>query len=359
MPVTLICSNGHNPDSTLAWRCDICGEPLEVIGLSEFDVNAINPDEWSLWRYDALLPVTKRFSLGEGMTSLVKTMLYGRNIDAKLEFLNPTGSYKDRGTVMLLNYLLSQGVTNVVEDSSGNAGASIAMYASAGGLTARVFVPANAPENKIRQISFGAEVIPVEGQRSDVTDACLSVLNASVVYASHAWNPYFILGQMTIAWELWEQNNRTAPEVILAPVGQGSVILGLYRGFKMLQDAGLIEQFPRLYGVQAAACDPIVRAFEQGSADAIAVEPTASRADGIMVANPVRGKAILEAIRASGGKALRVDEASIAAAQTTLATTGLFVEPTSATVAAALRELDDDAETVTLILTGHGLKAAS
>lgn len=359
MPATLICNNGHNPDSTLAWRCDICGEPLEVTGLDQFDTDAINRDEWSLWRYDALLPVNKLFSLGEGMTSLVNTKLYGRDIAAKLEFLNPTGSYKDRGTVMLLNYLLSQGVTNVVEDSSGNAGASIAMYASAGGLTARVFVPANAPENKIRQISFGAEVIRVEGSRADVTDACLSVLNASVVYASHAWNPYFVLGQMTIAWELWEQNNRTIPEAIIAPVGQGSVILGLYRGFVMLQEAGLIDQLPRLYGVQAAACDPVVRGFEQGTEAPIAVDPSPSIADGIMVGDPIRGKAILQAIRNSGGKALRVTEPEIRQAQMTLATCGLFVEPTSATVAAALRNLEDDAESVTLILTGHGLKAVN
>lgn len=354
----LICSACDAPAAPLDWRCVVCGFPLEVADVPAFDARKIAADDWSLWRYAHALPVGRRFSLGAGMTPLIETMLDGQPVRAKLEYLNPTGSYKDRGTETLLNYLLGQGARAVVEDSSGNAGASVALYAAAAGLTARVYVPESAPPGKKRAIRLAAEIVEVPGPRAATTAACLeAVARGEAVYASHAWHPHFIAGQMTAAWELWEQHGRRAPEAIVCPVGQGLLLLGLYRGFVALREAGVIDRLPRLFAVQAAAADPLVRGWESGAATPPAIMPGATVADGIVIGQPVRGAALLAALRATNGAALRVDEAAILSAQRALIARGLYCEPTSAVTAAALPQIRPlHGGEVVLMLTGHGLK---
>ena len=268
-PITLVCSACGQVAAPTAWRCTACGGVLEIEGLPPFDTDAIRTHEWSLWRYGAMLPASRRFSLGEGMTPLVPVHT-GNGVPflAKLEYLNPTSSYKDRGTAVMLNTLLSYEVEAVIEDLSGNAGASIAAYAAGIGMQARIFVPAAAPPAKKGMIArFGAEVVEVGGTRADVS-AAVEQAAAETVYASHAWNSLFIAGQMTCAWEIWEQMSRRAPAAVVCPIGQGLLFLGLYRGFKALLDAGLIDRMPRLFGAQSAAYDPIVRAVESGAEDA-------------------------------------------------------------------------------------------
>ncbi|MFC1961240.1 pyridoxal-phosphate dependent enzyme [Chloroflexota bacterium] len=359
---TLFCPACNQTADPLDWRCPTCAGPLELTDLPPFDAAAIRDHEWSMWRYAAMLPTLRRFSLGEGMTPLVPTAVGDHQFLAKLDYLLPTSSYKDRGVALTLNYLLDQGVAEIVEDSSGNAGASTAAYAGGIGLKARIFVPATAPANKKQQIShFGAELVEVEGSRADVTTACENAARTAT-YASHAWNPYFVAGQMTCAWEIWEQMGRRAPEAIAVPCGQGGLLLGLYEGFKKLLEAELIKQLPRLYAVQSDAYDGIVRAWEAGADEPESARNGDTIADGIRITKPVRGRAILTAIRESDGAALRVKDHSIRAAQAALARHGLFVEPTSATPAAALEavqtHLGKKAEIV-VPLTGSGLKATT
>jgi threonine synthase len=353
----LACDTCNHPAQPLDWRCIRCGGTLTITNLPTFDASAIIPDDWSLWRYAAMLPVSRRFSLGEGMTPLVKVEWPGQGFLAKLEYLNPTGSYKDRGTVTLVNHLLHQGITEVVEDSSGNAGASLAMYAGATGIHARIFVPASAPEGKKRLIAFNAELVEVPGPRSAPTEACHAAARETV-YASHAWSPFFVAGQMTAAWEVWEQLGRRAPGAILCPVGHGGLFLGFARGFKALLDAGLIERLPALIAVQSAACDPVVRAWENGWDEPETTAQNATVADGIVVALPSRGREILAAIRASGGAAARVDDAAILRARDMLTKRGLLVEPTSAVPAAVLEHLNVHPDgDIIVALTGSGLKS--
>lgn len=351
----LICSFCGQQAGAMDWRCPYDGHPLEIAELPAFDVGRINADDWSVWRYGAMLPVVRRVSLGEGGTPLAETVIDDVRFHAKLEYLNPTGSYKDRGTVTLLNYLLAQGVTEVIEDSSGNAGASLAAYAAAADITARIYTPENAPAGKKRLIaSFGAQLVEIPGPRAATTQAILDVAKR-IPYATHAWNPYFGLGQMTAAWEVWEQMGRRAPDAVVIPVGQGGLFLGFARGFKALLDAGLIERLPRLYAVQSAACDPIVRAWEQGRESSAAVTQSPTVADGIVITQPVRSRAVLAAIYESEGGALRVEDADILAAKTALHQRGLIVEPTSAVPVAALLRVRI-AGTVVVPLTGSGLK---
>ncbi|GAB4575501.1 MAG: threonine synthase [Anaerolineae bacterium] len=359
---TLICETCGEPAPPLAWRCASCGGTLWLDALPAFDAEAIRTNEWSLWRYGAMLPITRRFSLGEGLTPLVPVNPGGVPFLAKLEYLNPTGSYKDRGVSVMMNYLLHHHAESVVEDSSGNAGASVAAYAGGIGLNCRIFVPAGAPEGKTRQIAqYGAEVVAVGGPRHAVTEACEQAAE-NAVYASHAWNPYFIAGQMTIAWETWEQMARRAPEAVVCPVGQGGLLLGWYYGYRALLAARAISHMPRLFAVQTEACAPIVDAWENGEETVTRrIEPGETIADGIRIGQPLRSRQILRALRETDGAAFRVDDLSIQAAQTALGKGGLYVEPTSAAAVAALPAVHahlGKLSEIVVPLTGSGLKAS-
>jgi threonine synthase len=337
----------------LDWQ--LAGQALEIANLPPFDAALIDMSEWSLWRYGAMLPVKRHFSLGEGMTPLVVTEIDGIRFHAKLEYLNPTGSFKDRGMAVLVNHLLGHAVSEVIEDSSGNAGAALAAYCAAAGIQARIFVPANAPEGKKRLIAaFGAEIVEIPGPRAATTEACRQAAQQSV-YASHAWSPFFVAGQMSCAWEIWEQMG--LPEAVLCPVGQGGLLLGIARGFRALHAAGLIDRLPRLYAVQAAGCDPIVQAWERDLSEPVSLTPQPSVADGIAVTAAVRGREVLAVLRETGGGALRVDDEAVLKAQRQLHQHGLLAEATSAVPVAALAQLHDQFERIVLPLTGNSLKS--
>ncbi len=340
----------------LDWRCGECGGSLDLVNLPAFDPSAIDSGDFSLWRYRAMLPVERRFSLGEGLTPLVSAELDGIHFYAKLEYLNPTGSFKDRGTTTVLNHLAAHGATEVIDNSSGNAGASLAAYASSAGMSATVFVPAaTAVESKKRLIrSFGGAIIESHDYLAEVYAAA-----EETTYASHAWSPYFVLGQQTAAWETWEQLGRRAPAAVATPVGHGGLFLGFYRGFKALYAAGFIERVPRMIAVQSAGVDPVVRGWETQSESPPQIEPGSSVADGILVDTPVRGEQILRALYDTEGFALRVEDPAIEAAQQRMQARGFMIEATSAVTAAALtrirERIGDEAELV-IAFTGSGLK---
>lgn len=349
------------PFETRRWRGD-SGAPLELAGLPAFDPALIRQDVWSLWRYQAFLPLpdgAAPVSLGEGMTPLVPLTVDGRSVHFKLEFMAPTGSYKDRGVTTLITGLRAIGVSDVLEDSSGNAGVAVAAYAAAGGLRARIFVPDYASPAKKAQVRvYGAELVEVPGGRAATTEAAIQAA-ATSVYASHAWHPLFTVGLRTAAWEIWESLGH-APDAVVLPAGQGGLLLGLFDGFVELQRAGLIGDLPKLYAVQAAAVAPLYAAWQAGAADVAAVPEGRSAAEGVLIRQPVRGRALLDAVRQSGGGVAVADEDAIQRARADLARRGLFVEPTSALALAGLRALSSEIPSdalVVLPLTGSGLKA--
>ena len=340
----------------LDWRCKACDGALELAALPAFDAARIEPDEFSLWRYGEMLPVERRFSLGEGMTPLARVELEAGSFHAKLEHLNPSGSFKDRGTAVMLNCLAAHGAREVIDNSSGNAGSSLAAYAGAAGLSATVFVPAaTAVASKKRLIRrFGGAIIESHDYLTDVYAAA-----ETATYASHAWNPWFVLGQQTAAWEIWEQLGRRAPVAVATPVGHGGLFLGCYRGFKALLEAGMIDKLPRMIAVQSAGVDPVVRGWEAGSKRPASIRPGFSVADGILVDQPVRGRQILSAIYKTDGFALRVDNEAILDAQRAMHRAGHIIEATSATPVAALPQIRGrigTAAELVIALTGSGLK---
>jgi threonine synthase len=235
------------------------------MGAPSFDPTRVDGRNYTLWRYQAALPVPDAatpVTLGEGWTPLVAAEWDGRPLHFKAEYLNPTGSFKDRGMAMVVTALKTMGVRDVVEDSSGNAGAALAAYAARAGLSAAIYVPAHASPVKQAQIAaYGAEVVPIPGPRAEATRAVHQAVEKGAVYASHVYSPFFSQGVKTLAFELWEQLGGRAPESIVVPVGHGSLLLGLYQGLRALLLAGLIERLPRLFGVQAQACAPLAGAW--------------------------------------------------------------------------------------------------
>lgn len=307
-------------------------------------------------------------TLGEGWTPLIEDVWQGTPVHWKMEALSPTGSYKDRGVSVLVNWLAALGAETLVDDSSGNAGASIACYAGRAGLDSTIYVPESAPDPKKAQVAiYGGELVEVPGPRSQCAIAAENATRGSreIAYASHAWHPAFVLGMMTLAWEIWEQSGHSVPDWVVCPVGNGGLLTGMWRGFQHLYNSGISQRLPHLLAVQAEPYTPLVNAYEERSSlDEAPILLETIIADGIAISQPVRGASVLEAVRQSGGVAVAVSDAEIVRAHGALARRGLFVEPTSATVAAALVKAQDDiagdasqgAPQVVAILTGHGLK---
>jgi threonine synthase len=357
------------PLSEARWRAD-SGHYLNLSpgpGLRRAD---IDPARRSVWRYARALPVevARAVSLGEGWTPLLPGEWHGAPVHYKLEFMMPTGSFKDRGTTVLVSHLKSLGVTRVLEDSSGNAGASLSAYAAAAGLACRILVPETASYPKIAQIAAcGADVVTIRGSRQEVAEAALRQTadpGDPIFYASHNWQPFFVEGTKTLAYELWEQSGFRAPDNLVVPLGYGSNVLGAERGFDELRRAGEIARRPRLFGVQAAHCAPYAAAFREGVEHLVPTPVRPTMAEGIATPRPTRVTEVLRAVRETGGTVVAVEEAEIVPALRDLARRGLYVEPTSAVAGAGLTRLLASGvirpqEHTVLVLTGSGLKASA
>ena len=321
-------------------------------------------------------------SIGESPTSLVPITLAGREYSCKLEFRQPSGSFKDRGAQMMVSALKHLGVSSVVEDSSGNAGAALATYAAAAGMECTIVIPKSARGPVVTQIGMtGARLLRVSGPRHRATERAQQMVG-ELYYASHIYNPLFYAGTARLADELISQG---IPDTIILPVGNGSLLLGLYHGFKRRGPV------PRLIASQLAGTDPIAREYrrqlgESAPAHDASPRPPEQRAaagplpvarrhprparsarlaaqiaPGIATSHPARQLEIVEASLESGGGAVSVGAAPVLAAQRKLAARGLYVESTSGVAVAAAETLDVAGrfgvnERVVIILTGSGLK---
>jgi threonine synthase len=340
------------------WRCE-CGGPLDFADRPLPQRERPDPGGFDtrdgLWSFAPFLPVERGPSLGEGMTPLVPAPTWDAGF--KLEYVSPTGSFKDRGATTTLGRAIACGADRVVEDSSGNAGAAIATYAARAGLDADIYVPASVKAAKLRAIErAGATPVRIEGDRAAVTEACLDVVEAGAGwYASHSWNPAFFEGTATLAYELALQRDWNPPDAVVMPLGHGTLFLGTYRGFRSLVDAGWIDSMPRLLGAQAAGYAPIASELHP------AADGENTVADGIQIRAPTRKRQLLDAIAETNGDAITVGEDAVRTELDRLHANGFYVEPTCAIAPAALaayRErgtLGPDADVV-VPLTGHGLK---
>ncbi len=350
---------------TIRYKCD-CGGALNL----RTSENLLPRDEISrrsgtLWRYREAIPVdddSSIVSLGEGMTPLRPFHDTASKHYLKLDFISPTGSYKDRGASVLISKLKELGMREVVEDSSGNAGAAIAAYCARAGIGCTIYCPASTSKGKLAQIgAYGASLKLIEGNRAATTEAVLEAAETTY-YASHNWNPFFLEGTKTVAYEIAEQLGWRAPDHVICPIGFGSVYLGLYIGFSELYAQGIVNNLPRLLGVQSAACSPIYKAYSRSGKIKRTSQTYETLAEGIAAEYPIRGEMIMDAQRGTDGTFTIVSEEEITSGIKILARRGVYVEPTSAVVVKAFDKFVEEGvigrdEVVVSILTGSGLKA--
>jgi threonine synthase len=359
----VVCTNCKYPypDQGVQYRCPKCGWVFDYKGELIFEKSKINSNFPGIWRYVSTFNLggqAPMISLGEGITPLVWVDAFDRKIAFKLEYSNPTGSFKDRGFATLVSFLKSRGVNSAVEDSSGNAGASFAAYAARSGIQARVFIPDSASGPKRKQIeAYGAEVTRIMGPRSNTSQAVKVEADKGEPYASHVYLPFNIPGYATLAYELCEQIGG-APGTIILPIGQGGLFLGLSRGLIALKNAGEINGIPKLLGVQAQSCAPIWAVYNYGATGLGLVDEGETLAEGVRVSTPVRGDAILKSVIELNGEIVTVSEEEIEIGYEKLASMGFFVEHTSAVIWKPIEKLIDNLEEpIVAILTGSGLKS--
>ncbi|ASJ08639.1 threonine synthase [Thermococcus siculi] len=269
----------------------------------------------------------------------------------KLEYLQPSGSFKDRGTYVTVAKLMEEGIHEVVLDSSGNAALSMALYSLPAGITAHIFVSYDVMLEKLSLLQrLGAVLNFVDGDRMAVHERAMEFAeNNGVTYVSHWLNPYFLEGTKTTAFEAYEQVG--VPDYLFAPVGSGTLFLGLWKGFKELQEMGEIDRLPTFVAVQASGYESLCER-----------SPIKNHlADGIAIPEPPRLGEMERVLDETGGRCVSVSEAETGEALSWLTRAGFLVEPTSAVVLAALWKLVDmgeipDGSKVLLPLTGSGLK---
>jgi threonine synthase len=350
------------PETGAPYRCQSCEGLYDYSSLRLLDPALINRSQPGIWRYRhtfSLPPDSEPVSLGEGNTPLVWVNIFGRRVALKCEYINPSGSFKDRGSSVIVSLLKSRGITNAIEDSSGNAGASYAAYAARAGMKAQIYIPECASGPKRRQITaYGAELITIAGSRSDVANAVMKKANEGLAYASHAYLPFNIPGYATTAYEIYEQLDEKMPGSVVLPVGQGGFLLGLAYGFKNLRIAThKYKHSPKMIGVQASGCAPLWELLSKGETGSGSNPPIKTLAEGVNVQNPVRASSLIKVVRASNGTIMQVEEEDILAGREALARMGFYVEPTSAIVWPALKEtIQDLPDPIVILLTGSGLK---
>jgi len=353
---------GQPSENLLNSKCSSCGQPLDVKPQIDFKQTKISKTRYDVWRYARFFPYVNEneiITLGEGWTPLVK---FSDNVYFKLENLNPTDSFKDRGSTVLisaLHKLIEKARGHLSEDSSGNAGASMAAYAARAGLRVKIYVPETVSGPKFNQIQFyGAEVSKVAGSRARVAEEAQKVEQGKF-YVGHILHPLFRDGIRSLAYEIAEQFNWNVPEHVYLPVSAGTLLLGVIAGFKHLRDSGVIDEIPNIVACQTEQVSPLYHRFRNLSY--APPEKIASVADALVSTNPPLLELMIERLKEVNGDAVMVSENEILGAFKELAKKGFFVEPSSAVAYAAYKKQLDDGKTpeddhATIILTGTGLK---
>ncbi len=306
----------------------------------KFSLEDIDRSEWSIFRYRKFMAIDddswKDVSMGEGMTPIVK---FNEDILLKMDYCMPTLSFKDRGAATLIAHAKAIGVENCVQDSSGNAGNSVAAYCAKAGIKCGIYVPEGTSPKKIDMIrAHGAECTVVPGTRDHCADVCRSkVESEGAYYANHVYNPFFYEGTKTYIYETFEQLGRI-PENIFIPVGNGTLYLGAIYALEHLLNSGVIDHMPQIIAIQSEHCDPLLLADKEGLSDAVSINPTPTIAEGIAVGKPMRAPEILELAKKYNIRFVYAPEDKILDCRVLLASKGIYCEHTTAANLAAYDE---------------------
>lgn len=369
------CGRDHLPGDVL-YTCPACGGNLDA----RYDYGEIRKTfspalvqsdrEPSIWRFRPFLPLKRSespISLRIGMTPMTRAMNLGRrlgldNLYIKNDGVNPSGSFKDRASFVVLAHCIEENIRRVCVASTGNAGVSLACLAASAQIDAMIFAPETAPRPKVAQVLiYGARVFLVRGNYSQAFELCEEVsTNLNWYNRNTGTNPYTREGKKTVSFEIWEQMAFDVPDWVIVSVGDGNIISGVYKGFLDLRETGLINRIPRLVGVQSTGSASVTHAFK-GDGVIRSVEAK-TVADSISVSRPSDGEAALMAVKNTVGTMIAVEDDDILKSVRSLAAwEGVFSEPSGAACLAGLERLVDEKlvhprDRIVLVVTGNGLK---
>ncbi|QUL98242.1 MAG: threonine synthase [Candidatus Fermentithermobacillus carboniphilus] len=370
-------------EGEVEYTCPSCGMDGTLDVLYDYDVarKAISREalaqnrDYSLWRYWPILPVHERDHvppLSVGWTPLYESDRLAAQYGVKRLFIkddgrNPTGSLKDRASAIAVGRALDLGRKEVSCSSTGNAASSLAGFCTVASLRSTIFVPESAPEAKVTQLLvYGARVVLVKGDYNDAFNLSEKAIERFGWYNRNcAINPYLVEGKKTCGLEVAEQLGWEVPDYLFVAVGDGCIISSFYKAFHDLIKLGITDRMPRIVGVQAEGCKPLVEAVKRGEFRVKAFEKADTIADSIAVRRPRNWAKALRAVRESQGTMVSVSDGEILSAIRELAcNTGVFAEPAGAASFAGFRkmalsgQLRQD-ETAVVVVTGNGLKDIS
>lgn len=321
-------------------RCS-CGSVIEAIGID----------------------FPRKITMGEGNTPLVKNKTLGKDLFIKCEYTNPTGSFKDRGSVIEISQALELGKKEVVVASTGNMAASVSAYSAFAGLKCTVFISDTIKNNKLKQISaYGATIIPVIGDYTvamNLAEDYVKIHKDAFLAGDYV---YRFEGTKEIGYEVLDEIG--VPEQIIVPVGNGTLFCAIFEAFKEMKKKGEISKLPKMIAVQAQGCSPIYKSMKEGTSICPVRNPE-TIATALICGDPIYGNLVMNVIEESGGNIVSVSDEEIKSAQETLAKNGIFVEVSGAVSYAGYRYIKEliksksflDLEgDVVIIATGHGLK---
>ncbi len=372
----ILCGSEYE-ESEVMYTCPKCGnDGILFIELNyeniSFKKDFLKDRPQNILRYHELLPikdVENSPMLNVGMTPLYKSKRLNNhlqlpNLYIKDDGRNPTASFKDRASFVVVKKAMELGFDSITTASTGNAASSLAGISASVGIKSYIFVPEKAPRAKIAQLlAFGATVFAVRGSYDDAFDLCIKASDAFGWYNRNtAYNPYTIEGKKSVSFEIWEQMNFSVPDKIFVSVGDGVIYSGVYKGFYDLYSLKLIDKMPEVIGVQAENSSPIVKAFEEGKERVEPINNPQTIADSICVGYPRNGNMALNLAKRFNGKFIKVKDEEILNAIPLLGKlTGVFGEPAGVAPFAGLIKMKnenkiDENEKIVVIISGNGLK---
>jgi threonine synthase len=369
------CSHEYRPDQ-VQYTCPICGGNLDARYHYEEIRKVVSPSslsknkEPSVWRYRPFLPLEgseSPIALNVGMTPFTRSQNLGRylglkDLYIKNDGLNPSGSFKDRASFLVVAHCIERKIHQICAASTGNAGVSLACMAASAQVQTMIFVPGTVPRPKLTQLLiYGAKVFAVRGNYTQAFELCEQVSARLQWYNRNTGtSPYTREGKKTVSFEIWEQMGCQIPDLVVVSVGDGNIISGVYKGFFDLRETGLIEKLPKIVGVQSTGSASITNAFH---GDGVIRKVEADTiADSISVSMPSDGEAALQAVRNTDGTMVAVPDEEILESMKLLAETeGIFAESSGVTCLAGLKKLVEDrrvdpGQKIVLLVTGNGLK---
>ncbi|MGD9566942.1 MAG: threonine synthase [Sedimentibacter sp.] len=364
LSVKYICSKcGIKEDvSSKKSKCDCGGLWKLEYKTPNFDLSLVDRNTWNIFRYRKFMPLVddswKSITLGEGMTPIIQ---FSDDVMLKMDYFMPTLSFKDRGAAVLMAHCKAIGVDSVVQDSSGNAGNSVAAYSAKANIDCEIYVPEGTSPKKMDMIkAHNARVNVVPGSRDNCADVCRSKVDSEgKYYANHVYNPFFYEGTKTYMYEVYEQLQRI-PENIFVPLGNGTLFIGIVKALEEFMKSGIIDKMPNIVAVQSEYCAPFVKAVELNEAHPAKITPRPTMAEGIAIGVPMRGEEILEYTYKHNIKMITAPESLILKARAMLAAKGIYCEhTTAATYAAYIKYCDLYGKTSDCLIPmcGAGLKS--